>query len=63
VGVTSGAAFFALTPVMAGLMDIPALGEWPPATDWVAISLISIGVYAVSGEPLPRRITTAPSIS
>jgi drug/metabolite transporter (DMT)-like permease len=63
LGATSGAAFVALTPVMTGLMGIPVLGEWPPATDWVAISVISIGVYVVSGGPLPRRVTTAPSIS
>jgi drug/metabolite transporter (DMT)-like permease len=63
LGATSGAAFVALTPVMTGLMGIPVLGEWPPVTDWVAISVISIGVYVASGGPLPRRATTAPSIS
>jgi drug/metabolite transporter (DMT)-like permease len=63
LGATSAAAFVALTPVMTGLMGIPVLGEWPTATDWLAIALISIGVYVVSGGPLPRRITTAPSIS
>jgi drug/metabolite transporter (DMT)-like permease len=63
LGATSGAAFVALTPVITGLMGIPVLGEWPPATDWVAISVISIGVYVVSGGPLPHRVTTAPSIS
>jgi drug/metabolite transporter (DMT)-like permease len=62
LGATSGAAVVALTPVMTGLMGIPVLGEWPPTRDWAAISLISIGVYIVSGGPLPRRITTAPSI-
>jgi drug/metabolite transporter (DMT)-like permease len=45
--------------VMTGLMGIPVLGEWPTAIDWVAIALISIGVYAVSGGPLPRRIGIA----
>jgi drug/metabolite transporter (DMT)-like permease len=62
LGATSGAAFVALTPVMTGLMGIPVLGEWPTAIDWVAIALISIGVYVVSGGPLPRRIAIAPSI-
>ena len=62
LGATSGAAFVALTPVMAGLMGIPVLGEWPTAIDWVAIALISIGVYVVSGGPLPRRTATAPLI-
>jgi drug/metabolite transporter (DMT)-like permease len=63
LGATSGAAFVALTPVMTGLIGIPVLGEWPTAIDWVAIALISAGVYVVSGGPLPCRITTAASIS
>ena len=62
LGATSGAAFVALMPVMTGLMGIPALGEWPTAIDWVAIALISIGLYVVSGGPLPHRISIAPSI-
>jgi drug/metabolite transporter (DMT)-like permease len=63
LGATSGAAFVALTPAMTGLMGIPVLGEWPTARDWVAIALISIGVYVVSGGPLPRQIAIAPSLS
>jgi drug/metabolite transporter (DMT)-like permease len=63
LGATSAAAFVALTPVMTGLMGIPVLGEWPTPSDWVAIALISVGVYVVSGGPLPHRITAAPSIS
>jgi len=35
-------------------LGIPILGEWPGMIDWVAISLISAGVYIVSGGPLPR---------
>jgi drug/metabolite transporter (DMT)-like permease len=53
LGATGGAAFVALTPAMTALIGIPVLGEWPSAIDWVAISLISIGVYVVSGGPLP----------
>jgi drug/metabolite transporter (DMT)-like permease len=53
LGATTGAAFVALTPAMTALMGIPILGEWPSAIDWVAIAMISIGVYAVSGGPLP----------
>lgn len=49
LGATGGATFVALTPVVTGLMAIPVLGEWPVATDWVAIVLISVGVYVVSG--------------
>jgi drug/metabolite transporter (DMT)-like permease len=29
------------------------LGEWPSAIDWIAISVISAGVYLLSGGPLP----------
>jgi drug/metabolite transporter (DMT)-like permease len=55
LGATSGAAFLAFTPAMTALMGIPILGEWPSASDWIAIALISIGVYVVSGGPLPAR--------
>ena len=54
LGATRGAAFVALTPAMTALMGIPMLGEWPSATDWVAIAMISIGVYAASGGPRLR---------
>jgi drug/metabolite transporter (DMT)-like permease len=40
---------------MTALMAIPMLGEWPTTTDWAAILAISIGVYVVSGGPLPAR--------
>jgi len=53
LGATRGAAFVALTPAMTALLGIPALGEWPSALDWTAIALISLGVYAASGGPLP----------
>jgi len=55
LGATSGAAFVALTPAMTALIAIPILGEWPSAIDWTAIAQISIGVYVVSGGPLPVR--------
>jgi hypothetical protein len=32
---------------------IPILGEWPAPIDWIAITSISVGVYVVSGGPLP----------
>ena len=56
LGATSGAAFLALTPAMTALMGIPILGELPSAIDWMAIVVISIGVYVVSGCPLPGQI-------
>ena len=53
LGATAGAAFVALTPATTALLGIPVLGEWPSAIDWLAITVISVGVYLVSGGPLP----------
>jgi drug/metabolite transporter (DMT)-like permease len=55
LGASSGAAFAALSPAMTAIMAIPVLGEWPTTIDWIAIAAISVGVYVVSGGPLPRR--------
>jgi drug/metabolite transporter (DMT)-like permease len=54
LGASSGAAFAALGPAMTALLGIPVLGEWPSMLEWVAISIISAGVYIVSGGPRPR---------
>lgn len=54
LGASSGAAFAALCPAMTALMAIPVLGEWPTMIDWLAIIVISAGVYIVSGGPVPR---------
>jgi drug/metabolite transporter (DMT)-like permease len=54
LGASSGAAFAASCPAMTAFMAIPILGEWPSAIEWIAIALISIGVYVGSGGPLPR---------
>jgi drug/metabolite transporter (DMT)-like permease len=54
LGASSGAAFAALCPAMTALLGIPILGEWPKPIDWMAIGLISAGVYLGSGGPLPR---------
>jgi drug/metabolite transporter (DMT)-like permease len=54
LGASSGAAFAALCPAMTALLGIPILGEWPTVLEWVGISLISAGVYIVSGGPMPR---------
>lgn len=59
LGATSGAAFLALTPAMTALMGIPILGELPSAWDWAAIAAISIGVYVLSGGPLPAEFPSA----
>lgn len=55
LGASSGAAFAALCPAMTAVLGIPILGEWPSVAEWAAISLISAGVYLVSGGPLPTR--------
>ena len=55
LGAPNGAAFAALCPAMTALLAIPILGEWPATIDWIAILLISCGVYFVSGGPLPAR--------
>src|SRR5205823_9363357 len=55
LGASGGAAFPALCPAMTAVLAIPILGEWPTAIDWIAVVLISAGVYIVSGGPLPRR--------
>ena len=39
---------------MTAVLAIPILGEWPAIHDWVAVGLISAGVYIVSGGPTPR---------
>lgn len=55
LGAPGGAAFSALVPALSALMAIPLLGEWPNVTDWLAIVLISGGVYLTSGGPIARR--------
>ena len=56
LGASGGAAFGALVPALTAFIAIPLLGEWPSDIGWVAIVLISAGVYLTSGGPLPRRI-------
>ena len=38
---------------MTALLAIPILGEWPTLLEWSGIVLISLGVYFVSGGPVP----------
>jgi len=63
LGATAGAAFVALTPATTALLGIPVLGEWPSAIDWIAITLISVGVYLVSGGPLSSGMTRSQAIA
>ena len=55
LGASNGSAFAALAPAITAILAIPVLGEWPAPGDWIAMLLISGGVYIVSGAPLPAR--------
>jgi drug/metabolite transporter (DMT)-like permease len=55
LGASDSAAFGALVPALSALLAIPFLAEWPTESGWVAIVLVSIGVYLASGGPLPHR--------
>jgi len=61
LGASSGSAFAALAPAITAILAIPILGEWPATSDWIAMVLISVGVYIASGGLLPvRRLGLAP---
>jgi drug/metabolite transporter (DMT)-like permease len=62
LGASGGSAFGALVPALSAVLAIPLLGEWPTASGWVGIVLISAGVYLASGGPLSvmRRHATMP---
>ncbi len=60
LGASKAAAFVALVPVMAALMAIPALGECPNSLDWLAIGMITAGLYLASGAPVPRWTAKIP---
>ena len=55
LGASNGSAFAALAPAITAILAIPVLGEWPAPRDWIAMLLISGGVYIASGGPLPAR--------
>jgi len=55
IGPSASAAFISLGPVIAALLGIPILQEWPSLTDWLGIATISVGVYLASGGPLLSR--------
>lgn len=57
LGASAAGAFIALGPVIATLLAIPILDEWPTPEDWIGIAAISVGVYLASGGPLPRRLS------
>jgi drug/metabolite transporter (DMT)-like permease len=51
LGVSSGAAFTAICPVLTALFGIALLDEMPTHVEWVTIATISNGVYLVTGGP------------
>ena len=55
LGASNGSAFAAMAPAITAILAIPILGEWPAASDWVAMLLISGGVYIASGGVLPAQ--------
>jgi drug/metabolite transporter (DMT)-like permease len=62
LGASNGSGFAALAPAIAAILAIPILGEWPATSDWIAMLLISGGVYIASGGVLPaRRVVHGPS--
>jgi drug/metabolite transporter (DMT)-like permease len=54
LGASKGAAFVALVPVVATLLAIPILGEWPDLASIVGVVATSLGVLLASGI-LSRR--------
>ena len=54
LGASGGSAFGALVPVLSALLAILLLEEWPTASGWGGITLITAGVYLASGGPLPH---------
>jgi drug/metabolite transporter (DMT)-like permease len=58
LGASAGAAFGALVPALSALFAIPLLGEWPSESDWLAIALISAGVYLTSGGRLSKLVSS-----
>jgi drug/metabolite transporter (DMT)-like permease len=62
IGPSAAAAFISLGPVIAALLAIPILHEWPSLTDWIGITVISAGVYLASGGPLPFTSASRPAL-
>ncbi len=49
LGASLGASFASLVPVLAMLVAIPLLGEWPKPVDYLGIAAITFGVFLSSG--------------
>jgi len=60
LGASSAGAFVAFGPVIAALLAIAVLGEWPKLSDWIGIAVITLGVALASGAFPKSRPLTAP---
>ncbi|TMJ28896.1 MAG: DMT family transporter [Alphaproteobacteria bacterium] len=60
LGASSAGAFVAFGPVIAALLAIAVLGEWPKLSDWIGIVVITLGVALASGVFPKSRPLTAP---
>lgn len=49
LGASKAAAFVSLVPVVATLLAVPILGEWPDAAAIVGVGMTSLGVLLASG--------------
>jgi drug/metabolite transporter (DMT)-like permease len=49
LGATRGAALTALVPVIAALLSVPLLGEWPSGAALLAIAATTLGVTLAAG--------------
>ena len=59
LGAPQSAAFSAMTPVVAALIAIPMLGEWPSVPAAFAIAAITAGVM-LANWPSRRAVAPAP---
>jgi len=57
LGASSASALGALVPALSALFAIPLLNEWPTILGWIAIALITGGVYLASRGPSERTIS------
>jgi drug/metabolite transporter (DMT)-like permease len=60
LGASSAGAFVAFGPVIAALLAIAVLGEWPKLADWIGITVITLGVALASGVLPKSRPVTSP---
>ncbi len=61
LGAARAAVLISLTPVIAALLAIPMLGEWPDPATILGIVAVSLGVALASGAVGARRPTAAGS--